>query len=209
MAIGNREQRIATAALLLGILRQLGGSGKLAAKYLRVSTTTISHWEAVDSLEGRSVGAPTDSHLAKLIVVVHYQIKQNLKAIDMFLQKDECIRWSEQFSLLKAIAPEVEERVKSWREKLSKDEKFVDELKALSEKHGTNVLSNVMQPDESTETANYTQPEPESVEIAFRVENGKIVDGLSPFEILTELDGERSRFVENVYNRAKQMLQKD
>lgn len=119
------ESRAMTAAMLLTLLKQNGCSAREAAGYVSVSPTTMSHWHGVASAQGKSIGAPTDEQLERLVGLFMMKLRDNQNAM-MHFASSEYFRLREKALLLKSVIPLQEQTLTFLRQQQSS----LDETKA-------------------------------------------------------------------------------
>jgi len=140
-----RQGRFETAAALLDVLKKMGCPASEVARELAVSTTTISHWRAVKSAKGRSVAAPSDSNLIKLLEIMRTRFIENLYSVHEILSQGY-IGHTRLYQTVRFIVPHIDEAQERFEKQLVLMEKYQSEVKKLfSEAQG----------DEEPELAEY------------------------------------------------------
>lgn len=125
----SRALRLGTARTLLIAFKQTGGSAKLAASYLGVSPTMLSHWRSVASAKNRSIGAPTEEHLMKLTALVSYQMRMNLEVLWSCLSDlGHGYGYLSTSYILNDLTPVLEKYARDYRQELGRSGKMFDDL---------------------------------------------------------------------------------
>lgn len=125
----SRALRLGTARTLLIAFKQAGGSAKLAASYLGVSPTMLSHWRSVASAKNRSIGAPTEEHLMKLTALVSYQMRMNLEVLWSCLSElGHGYGYLNTSYILNELTPVLEEYATKCRHELGRSDHMFDDL---------------------------------------------------------------------------------
>ena len=128
----DRSLRVLTAAALLVALKQNGLPINLAAEYMELSPTTLSNWMKAREAKDKRLGLPTDEHLQKLVVLLCYQLQQNMGVIHDFLNEEYVRPW-EQILLLEGMLPTAEDFVSRWRADSEGWDAYIDDIKRLAE----------------------------------------------------------------------------
>ena len=108
--MSEKEERWRSAAGLLLVLKQFGGSAKGSADYIGVSPTTLSHWKTVGEGSERKVGQVNDEHLDKIVSLILYQIDQGFSALNSMVDM-AFVRQRESLLLYKGLVESLEAQV--------------------------------------------------------------------------------------------------
>lgn len=77
----DKEQRLKSARFLLEQARINGGTAKQLAALLRISPSTLSHWQSKSEAKRRRVAAPTDAQMQKLVGYLCHLTIENLEGL--------------------------------------------------------------------------------------------------------------------------------
>lgn len=112
--VDDKDLRIRTGKELVRRIKQNGGTAREVADFLRISPTTISHWQSGDPERIKRVGAPTNEQLLRLVGYLNHIVKRNLDSLQDLILGD-FIRHREQMMLLKSLGPFLAEQAKAWK----------------------------------------------------------------------------------------------
>jgi xanthine/CO dehydrogenase XdhC/CoxF family maturation factor len=144
----DRQSRLETASALLTLLKLHGGSARLAAAWLEVSPTTITNWHLIKEATTRKQGAPSDIHLRKLTALAAWQVRQAIGCTRSFILS-ELMRNHEAIVLTRSLAQDYRAMADALESKAAFFEKSIEDLRAMTQKHGPSFLDFLAQPFEA------------------------------------------------------------
>jgi hypothetical protein len=144
----DRQSRLETASALLTLLKLHGGSARLAAAWLEVSPTTITNWHRIKEATTRKQGAPSDTHLRKLTALAAWQVRQAIGCTRSFIL-NELMRTHEAIVLTRSLAQDYRVMADALESKAANFEKMIEDLRAMTQKHGPSILDFLAQPIEA------------------------------------------------------------